>query len=102
MARFDLMVRPSTTDGDSVAVREALWCGVPVVASDCVRRPPGVIVHRTGDAEDLRAKVSYALGHLEAIRHHVRQVRPRDNWPVLKCVLAEGLGRELLEEDCAG
>jgi glycogen synthase len=36
-------LRPTLTDGDAVSIREALAAGVPVVASDVVRRPPGVI-----------------------------------------------------------
>lgn len=36
-------LRPTLTDGDAVSIREALAVGVPVVASDVVRRPPGVI-----------------------------------------------------------
>jgi glycogen(starch) synthase len=40
---FDTVVmRPSTTDGDAVTIREALAAGRPVVASDVVRRPDGV------------------------------------------------------------
>ena len=37
-----IFLRPSITDGDAVAVREALAAGVPVIASDVVQRPPGV------------------------------------------------------------
>src|SRR5947209_127956 len=36
-------LRPTLTDGDAVSIREAIAAGVPVVASDVVRRPPGVI-----------------------------------------------------------
>lgn len=35
-------LRPTVTDGDAVSVREALACGVPVLASDVVLRPAGV------------------------------------------------------------
>jgi glycosyltransferase involved in cell wall biosynthesis len=53
----DLMVRPTTTDGDSNAVREALFLGVPVVASDCAPRPAGTVLYPTGDAEGLARAV---------------------------------------------
>lgn len=39
-----VFLRPSTTDGDAVAVREALAAGRPVLASDVVARPAGVEV----------------------------------------------------------
>jgi glycosyltransferase involved in cell wall biosynthesis len=37
-----IFLRPSTTDGDAVAIREALAAGKYVVASDVVARPDGV------------------------------------------------------------
>lgn len=53
LAKADLYVRTSFTDGDSVAVREALYRGCPVLASDCVQRPQGVSLFRTGSIEAL-------------------------------------------------
>ena len=57
----DVFVRPTSADGDSVSVREALALGVPVVATDAALRPPGTIVCRAGSAEDLARKVEWAL-----------------------------------------
>jgi glycosyltransferase involved in cell wall biosynthesis len=37
-----IYLRPTTTDGDAVAIREALSAGVPVIASDVVSRPSEV------------------------------------------------------------
>ena len=53
--------RPTSTDGDSVAVREALDEGVIVVASDVAFRPDGVIKYRYGDIKDAVDKVLLAL-----------------------------------------
>ena len=41
----DLYVRPTKTDGDSLAIREALYMRCPVVASDKAVRPVGTIVY---------------------------------------------------------
>lgn len=41
--RSNVHLRPTVTDGDSVAVREALALGVAVVASDAATRPSGCI-----------------------------------------------------------
>ena len=49
----DLYLRCTDQDGDSLAIREALFLGTPVVASDCVARPPGVEIFTTNDAADL-------------------------------------------------
>lgn len=48
----DVMIRHTMTDGDSLAVREAIYLQKPVIASDCVSRPPGTITYHT--LEDLR------------------------------------------------
>jgi glycosyltransferase involved in cell wall biosynthesis len=48
-----VMIRATTTDGDSLSVREALFLGKRVIASDCVSRPNGVILYKTGNQDDL-------------------------------------------------
>lgn len=53
----DLFVRPTTTDGDAISVREALWYDKPVIASDSVLRPPGTILFRSRDVGHLLEKV---------------------------------------------
>lgn len=61
LVRADVLVRPTATDGDAVSVREALWLGVPVVASDCVPRPQGTIVVATRDLAALARGIETAL-----------------------------------------
>ena len=60
-AASDVFLRPTTTDGDSVAVREALAVGTPVVASDSAPRPEDVRVYEWGTSDALAAAVSRAL-----------------------------------------
>ena len=91
MDRCDLMVRPTSTDGDSVAVREALSRCLPVVASDCVVRPEGAILHRTGDLTDLTIRVSEAIRARREIAASLRRLVPDDHWPQLRCVFEEAL-----------
>jgi glycosyltransferase involved in cell wall biosynthesis len=57
----DVLVRPTTSDGDALSIREALWYGRPVVASDAVWRPEGTILFRSRDAGDLAAKLLVAV-----------------------------------------
>lgn len=57
----DVYVRPTSTDGDSVAVREVLESGGMVVASDVCERPTEAAVYRYGDEKDLIVKVKDAL-----------------------------------------
>jgi glycosyltransferase involved in cell wall biosynthesis len=49
----DVFMRPTTTDGDAMSVREALALGVPTIASDAVPRPQGVVLYRAGEASNL-------------------------------------------------
>lgn len=60
-SQSDVYVRPTNTDGDSVAVREALDMGVKVVASDVCYRPEGVVTYEYGNASDLLEKVRDVL-----------------------------------------
>jgi glycogen synthase len=60
IARSDLFIRPTLEDGDSLSVREALALRVPVVASRVGSRPPGAILFRAGDVDDLLQKIESA------------------------------------------
>jgi len=53
----DCMIRATTTDGDSISVKESLYFATPVIASDCISRPPGVILYNSGDMNDLFEKI---------------------------------------------
>jgi glycosyltransferase involved in cell wall biosynthesis len=48
-----VMIRATTTDGDSLSVKEALFLGKQVIASDCVNRPNGAILYKMGNQDDL-------------------------------------------------
>lgn len=53
MQECDLVLRPTNTDGDALTIREALYFGIPVIASDIVQRPPGTILFRNRDVNAL-------------------------------------------------
>jgi glycosyltransferase involved in cell wall biosynthesis len=55
-----VMVRATSTDGDSISVREALYWGIQTVASDAVERPEGVVTYRFGDNDSLHAQLTEA------------------------------------------
>ncbi len=53
----DCFIRASTTDGDSLSIKEALSLQVNVIASDCVNRPEGSILYKDGDSEGLKREI---------------------------------------------
>jgi len=53
----DLLLRTTLYDGDSVSVREALYFGTPVIATDNGMRPAGVHLIPVQDRERLRDKI---------------------------------------------
>jgi glycosyltransferase involved in cell wall biosynthesis len=61
IADSDLMLRTTLYDGDSIAVREAVHFGVPVVASDRAPRPAGVRVVPAQDLARLREAAEQCL-----------------------------------------
>lgn len=61
LAEADVFIRPTNTDGDANSVREGLYFGIPTIASDAVERPPGTILFRTRDIDDMEAKVRTVL-----------------------------------------
>lgn len=59
--KTDMVLRPTNTDGDALTVREALYLGKPVIASDVVKRPEGTILFKTRDLNDLKHKIVQVL-----------------------------------------
>jgi len=61
LERSNVLLRSTLADGDSVSVREALFLGVPAVASDTAFRPEGVVLFRRGDPSDMAEKLRRVL-----------------------------------------
>ena len=61
MVDADVLLRTTLYDGDSVSVREALYLGLPVIATDNGMRPPGLRLVRVSDRAALREAVFETL-----------------------------------------
>lgn len=61
IARSDVVLRTTLYDGDSVAVREALALGTPVIATDNGMRPAGVRLIPAREPAKLREAIEAAL-----------------------------------------
>ncbi|GAB5534162.1 MAG: hypothetical protein Rubg2KO_04110 [Rubricoccaceae bacterium] len=71
LAAGAVYVRATDRDGDAVAIREAGYLGLQVLATDCVRRPDGCALFPTHSVPDLatllaRASSDTELGRLRA------------------------------------
>lgn len=62
--KSDLFLRPTITDGDSVSIRECLYLGIPVIASDCVPRPDACIVFKSRDQVHFEESVLRTIADL--------------------------------------
>jgi len=57
----DIMLRPTATDGDSISVREGLYLGKQVIATDRVDRPNGVILFHYNDSDSLDSALNSGI-----------------------------------------
>lgn len=86
IASADVFVRPTTADGDSISVREALALGVPCVATNVATRPEGTLTCVAGNAASLSETIIAGLASrgpfnpgpdsgsaLELLYRHVRE-----------------------------
>lgn len=66
IAQADLMLRTTLYDGDAISVREALYLGTAVVATDNGMRPDGVELIPTSDGNALFTAVERTLNRPDA------------------------------------
>jgi glycosyltransferase involved in cell wall biosynthesis len=67
VSQVDIYLRPTTSDGNSVATLEALSLNIPVVASDIVERASGILCYKAGDKKDFISKIDYILKNKKQI-----------------------------------
>ena len=81
----DVFLRATNTDGDAVAVREALSQHVPVVASDASLRPGGTVLFETRNLQAMTRAVREVLDHHETHVQALETVSIDDNFlPILE------------------
>jgi hypothetical protein len=57
LMKSDIFVRPTTSDGDAISLREALFFKIPSVASDAAPRPAGTLLFKNRDIEDFTSRL---------------------------------------------
>ncbi len=60
----DVFLRPTRSEGDSSSIREAIWLGVPVVASNATPRPEPSVLFTNGEPESFLNSIREVLADL--------------------------------------
>ena len=55
----DTVIRNTSTDGDSLTIKEALYLGKTVLCTNCVPRPNGCLKYSFGDTKSLKLLLEY-------------------------------------------
>lgn len=58
LKHMDIFIRDTSTDGDSISVKEALFLGIDVLCTDVVDRPDGTILFKYNDEQSLMRALS--------------------------------------------
>ncbi len=67
-----MYIRPTRSDGDSIAIRESMVAGVNVLASDCVLRPEGVCLFESENEESFVEQFANCIG--KRAEYHLAEV----------------------------
>ena len=71
----DIFVRATCTDGDALSIREAMYFKIPVVTSDIVPRPEGVVLFKNRDAQDFIEKTKDVLDNLKLYKSKLNNLK---------------------------
>lgn len=77
--KSDLFVRPTSVDGYSVSVSEAIHFKIPVVASDVCARPAGTILFKNRDIDDFTFTVKKVLSDHVLYKKEIAKINQKDN-----------------------
>ena len=91
----DVFVRPTTTDGDAVSVREALYFNIPAVASNVVPRPQGTILFKHNDLEDFYLKVREAIDNGTRYKKYLGSLKTESNSDIILSLYRTLIGNDI-------
>ncbi|MGE5431535.1 MAG: hypothetical protein ACM3QX_10710 [Syntrophomonadaceae bacterium] len=81
----DCYIRNTSTDGDSLSVKEALYLSKNVIATNCVQRPDGVRLSIAGSQSDLLSRINETENIESAKKNHILV----NGYPELKKIYEE-------------
>lgn len=81
----DCYIRNTSTDGDSLSVKEALYLHKKVLATSCVQRPEGVSLYESGSSSGLSGKIK----EMENVESAPGDISNLNGYPELKRIYEE-------------
>lgn len=79
----DCFIRATTTDGDSLSVKEAIYFSTYVIASDCVDRPSGTILYQSNNWKDLSDKIENFIQNFGNVSYFEKTDKPSNGYETL-------------------
>ena len=79
-SRCAIFIRPTLSDGDSVALREALWFNTPSIASNASPRPEGTILFKNSNLNDLIIKTKKVLENYSYYKSKTESLQKQYNF----------------------
>ena len=77
----NVFIRPTCSDGSALSIKEAMWFETPVIASDCIPRPEGVILFKNRSPDELFRKLTQVYksnNGLKNAEHKIRKVKNKN------------------------
>jgi len=91
--KADILLRTTLYDGDAISVREALFLGTPVIATDNKMRPSGVDLVGVGDPAELSEKILSVAARTDArSKDTLQRTADTENIDAIIALYAELLG----------
>lgn len=84
----DIYIRNTTTDGDSLSIKEALFFEKKVLTTDCVDRPEGCYIYKTLDKENIMRLI-----HSISCKETDHKIIPLNGYPMLKKLYLNSLNK---------
>lgn len=72
LRKVNVFLRPTKSDGDALSVRESLYLGIPVIASDVVPRPTDTIIYDLHSETDF---IDKAVSLIENYNDYVSSIK---------------------------
>lgn len=76
----DIVYRTTNTDGDALTIRESIYLGKPVIASDVTLRPSNTILFKSREIEDLFDKTLYTLNNYDRLKFDINSSANHTNY----------------------